>query len=49
MLSGVTVSDTGYCNPMSIAFPFPDHSSNGGDPLVLGTEGVSIQIPRDET
>lgn len=49
MPSGMTASDTGYCNPMSISFPFPDHSSNGGDPLALGTEGVTIQIPRDET
>lgn len=49
MPSGMTASDTGYCNPMSISFPFQDHSSNGGDPLALGTEGVTIQIPRDET
>lgn len=46
MPSGMTASDTGYCNPMSISFPFQDHSSNGGDPLALGTEGVTIQIPR---
>lgn len=36
-------------NPMSISSSFPDHSTNGGDFLVLGTEAVTIRAPREET